>query len=191
MKIKKIQFTKNLIAQIESTILNKNKQYLSHTDNVLNNRVFDINYQKLLLNGKLSPELINELGYFIQVFGDELLHFIKINCPPMSLIEAVSVFTFEKEKYRFETLRKELNCYSDLEDISQYRLADYLTLGYSFYDSLFFVYMNRYQIDNYNVWNLISKTEYEKPQLIKQENKTGSTSKTIVKNKPKRNRFDL
>lgn len=191
MKIKKIQFTKSLIAQIESTILNKNKQYLSYTDNVLNNRVFDINYQKLLLNGKLSPDLINELGYFIQVYGDELLHFIKINCPPMLLVETVSVFIFAKEKHQFETLRKELNCYSDLEDVSKYRLADYLTLGYSFYDSLFFVYMNRYQIDNCNVWNLISKTEYEKPQLFKQENKTNSTSIGIVKNKPKRNRYDL
>lgn len=191
MKIKKIQFTKNLISEIESTILNKNKQYLSYTDNVLNNRVFDINYQKLLLNGKLSPDLINELGYFIQVYGDELLHFIKKNCPPMLLIEAVSVFTVEIEKHQFERLKKDLNCYIDLEDVSQFRLADYLTLGYSFYDSLFFVYMNRYQINNYNVWNLISNTEYEKPQYLKQENKTDSTSKTKVKNKPKRNRYDL
>ena len=191
MKIKKIQFTKNLISKIESTILNKNKQYLSHTDNVLNNRVFDINYQKLLLNGKLSPDLINELGYFIQVYGDELIHFIKNNCPPMLLIEAVSVFTFEKEKYQFETLRKELNCYIDLEDVSDYRFASYLTLGYSFYDSLFFVYMNRYQIHRYNVWNLVSNTEYEKPQFLEQENNIESTSKTKVKNKPKPNKYDL
>lgn len=191
MKIKKIQFTTNLISEIESTILNKNKQYLSYTDKVLNNRVFDINYQKLLLNGKLSPDLINELGYFIKVYGDELLYFIKNNCPPMQLIDAVSVFIFEKEKHQFEKLRKEVNCYSDLEDVSQYRLADYLTLGYSSYDSLFFVYMNRYQIDNCNVWNLVSKNEYEKPQFFKQENQTDSTSKTKVKNKPKRNKYDL
>ena len=102
----------------------------------------------------------------------------------MLLIEAISLFTYEKGKYKFESLRKELNCYIDLEDVSQYRFADYLTLGYSFYDSLFFVFMNRYQIDRYNVWNLVSNTEYEKPENLIKEQNVDRVSKTKVKNRP-------
>jgi hypothetical protein len=187
----KIQFLKHLISEIEITISNKECYYPNNNKNIQNNNTHDINYNELLNNGQLSQDLINELGYFIQVYGDELLYFINQNCPPMLLIEAISLFTYEKEKYKFESLRKELNYYIDLEDISGYRFADYLTLGYSFYDSLFFVYMNRYQIHRYNVWNLVSNTEYEKPQFLEQENNIASTSKTKVKNKPKPNKYDL
>ena len=164
---------------------------LNNNKNIQNNNTHDINHSELLNNGQLSQDLINELGYFIQVYGDELLYFINKNSPPMLLIEAISLFTYEKEKHKFESLRKELNCYIDLEDISDYRFADYLTLGYSFYDSLFFVYMNRYQIHRYNVWNLVSNTEYEKPQFLEQENNVESVTKTKVKNKPKPNKCDL
>ena len=187
----KIQFLKHLISEIEITISNEECYTLNNNKNIQNNNTHDINHSELLNNGQLSQDLINELGYFIQVYGDELLYFINKNCPPMLLIEAISVFTYEKEKYKFESLRKELNCYIDLEDVSDYRFASYLTLGYSFYDSLFFVFMNRYQIDRHNVWNLVSNTEYEKPQFLEQENNVESVTKTQVKNKPKLNKCDL
>lgn len=184
MSKSKIQFTKKLIVELESTILNRNNQYVSHTENILNTQVFDIDYQKLLFNEKLVPDLISEIGFVIQTYGDELLYVINENCSPKSLSERISIFIYEKEKHRLKALIKKLNSYTDLEDISQYRLSDYITLGFSFYDSLFFAYMNRYQICYYNVWNLVSNTEYEKPLYLKQTNNIESISKTKVKNKP-------
>lgn len=181
----KIQFLKHLISEIEVTISNKESYSLNNNKSIKNSNTHDINHYELLNNGQLPPDLIKELGFFIQMYGDELIYFINVNCPPMLFLKAISAFIVQKEKYRFKELKSELNCYIDLEDVSDYRFVDYLTLGYSFYDSLYFVYMNRYQINRHNVWGLVSNTEYEKPRMLIKEVIEIKTTRTKIKNKPK------
>jgi hypothetical protein len=65
-----------------------------------------------------------------------------------------------------------------------YRLADFLTLGYPFIDSLYYVFFYRYNIDKKNVWKLISNTEYEKPAYLIIENTDIKRSKKTVKISP-------
>lgn len=179
------QLLNTLINEIEGTIINNEVSELASIGKAAKMAISDLDYTDLL-NGKHLPlDLKNELGFLIQTYGNELLYFINQHCPPMSFSMAISAFIFEKEKHKVKKLQKILNRYIDIEDIIVYRLDDYLTLGYPFFDSLFYVYFYRYKIDKFNVWGLVSISEYEKPKYspIEKIDKTVTTTK--VKNNPK------
>ena len=180
------QLLNALIEEIEDTIINKTASRMGNIEKVAKKAVLGLNHSALL-NGKHLPlDLKNELGFLIQTYGNELLYFINQHCPPMSFSIAISAFILTKEKYRIKILEKKLNRYIDIEDIVIYRLADYLTLGYPFFDSLFYVYFHRYYPNKYNVWGLVSNTEYEKPDFKIKKSTPPLTSASLIKNKPKK-----
>lgn len=184
--INKNQLLTQLISEIEQVIEEDNTNSYESSNNLKKEVLWSIDHKALLINGHISIDLINELGFLIQTYGSELLHYIDIHCPPMSIPVAMSTFIMEKEKHKVKALKNKLNPYIDIEDIITYRFADYLTLGYPFFDSLFYVYFYSYETNKHNAWGLVSCHEYEKPSFLNQVTNT-KHSKSPIKNMIKNN----
>lgn len=168
--INKNQLLTQLVSEIEQVIEEDNTDSYESSNNLKKEALWSIHHKNLLVNGHLPIDLINELGFLIQTYGNELLHFISKNCPPLPVPVAISTFIMKKEKHKVKSLKNKLNPYIDIEDIVIYRLAEYITIGYPLFDSLFYVYFYRFKLNQYNPWCLVSNTEYEKPKFLSIEN---------------------
>ena len=188
MIVNKTQLLKQLKTEVEQLITTDALCITNAATSALRG-ISMYDYKELIVYGKLQPELVEELAFLIRKYGDELLFFINLNSPPKTIYESISIFVFEKESYKYNDLSLILNQYIDLEDIEAYRLSDYLTLGYHFLDCLFLVLFYRLVTGKYNVWELVSANEYEKPEFSYKEVIETRTSDTIVKNTPKLNFF--
>ncbi|NMP32609.1 hypothetical protein HII17_13665 [Thalassotalea sp. M1531] len=144
-----------LIREIEQTIINEQCHWLSDKYEAPTRAVWAVDHKLLLTNSHLPVELINELGFLLQYYGKELIEHIKNQCPPLPLAAAISKFVFEKEKAKFQVLQLRLNPSKEPKDLTKFKLRDYLILGYSFYDALFFVYTHNYELDMGYVWGIV------------------------------------
>lgn len=93
----------------------------------------------MLNNQCLLVELVNELEFLLQEYGQKLMEYINSSFPPIPLAAAISTFVSYREKAKFSELQTKLNPGMEPEEIKDYKLSDYLILGYQFYDALFFV----------------------------------------------------
>jgi hypothetical protein len=186
MNITNTQLLKQLITEIETTLINDGYFTFGNTYNVPKRAVLAVEHINLLDNNRLPVELINELGCLIQTYGKELLEYINNNCPPLPFAAAIAIFIYQKERQKFEALQRQLNPSKDLENIIDFRLSDYLALGYQFYDALYFTYFHRYRPEKFNIWGMDDSEYYQNLQIIiKQENeKEEKPSKRRLKPKP-------
>jgi len=128
-----------LISEIETTITTEQCRVISDKYNAPTRAVWTVDHKLILDNQCLPVELVNELEFLLQEYGRELLDYINSSCPPLPLAAAISTFVFNKEIPKFNDLQTKLNPSKEPEEIKDYKLSDYLILGYQFYDAVFFV----------------------------------------------------
>ncbi|MEO3682296.1 hypothetical protein ABHN84_08295 [Shewanella vesiculosa] len=190
MIVNKTQLLKQLKTEVEQLITTDALCITNATTSALRG-ISMYDYKELIVYGKLQHELVEELAFLIQKYGDELLFFMNLNYPLNTIYESISNFVFKKESHKYNDLSSKLNRYIDVEDIEKYRLNDYLTLGYHFIDSLFLVYFYRLYTGKYNVWDLVSSFDYDKPLFLFIDNgkinisDKGKGRNRSQKNKPK------
>ncbi|MBO9490608.1 hypothetical protein J7384_09550 [Endozoicomonas sp. G2_1] len=140
----------------------------------------------MLNNQCLLVELVNELEFLLQEYGQKLMENINSSFPPMPLAVAISTFVFYKEKAKFSELQTKLNPSKEPEKIKDYTLIDHLILGYQFYDALFYVYFHIYQSEKNLHWGNNSPEIREYPMFISKNSGTKSgQTKSILKYVPK------
>ncbi|REL27271.1 hypothetical protein DXX93_12300 [Thalassotalea euphylliae] len=171
-----------LITEIESTITTEQCRVISDKYKAPTRAVWTVDHKLVLDNQCLPVELINELEFLLQEYGQELMDYINSSCPPLPLAAAISSFVFNKEKAKFSELQSKLNPSKEPDKIKAYKLSDYLILGYQFYDALFFsLYHSQPLLTWY--WGVPVKNLFDKPAY---KNK-GADSK--VKYKPNKLKY--
>ena len=138
-------------------------------------------------NGHLPADLINELGFLLQDYGNELLHHIKVNCSPLPLAAAISSFIYEKEESEFYELQLKLNPSKDIDEIKDYGLREYLVLGYQFYDALFLVLEHKIKRKPCFYWGVLDESPIEYPIFPLQTEACREKRKYYLQKKTKMN----
>ena len=144
-----------LITEIESAIITEQCRVISDKYKAPTRAVWTVDHKLVLDNKHLPVELVNELEFLLQEYGQELMDYINSSCPPFPLAAAISTFIFNKEKAKFSELQTKLNPSKEPDEIKAYKLSDYLILGYQFYDALFFVFSHKVKNSINNYWGLV------------------------------------
>lgn len=170
-----------LVHEIETTIKQGKCRLISIKFNAPTRAVRTVDHKLLLDKGHLPIELINELEFLLQKYGNELIEFIKEQCPPLPLAAAISTFIFNKEKAKFRKLQTKLNPSKEPEDIKGFKLVDYLILGYQFYDALFFKCAHSGLKLSKFWWGIVYSSKFERPKGIENKEFKHGSSKSKLK----------